>query len=273
MAVTKRKSHKKFRGSFTAAIIFLLLATALITWQLYAPSEEAADPTQPSTEPPQVPTSPFGVTDFSEENGYLACVGSVSMAGIDVSHHQQSVDWQQVKDSGIQFAVIRLGYRGIGDGSLNTDSYALANLTGAREAGLLVGAYFYSQATTIAEAEEEAAYALQILGDFKLDLPLAYDWEIESRTEAVDMQTATDCALAFCQAVTSAGHEAMIYFNSYQARERLDLLRLKEYSWWLAMYGTDSNFPCRFDIWQYTQTGSVPGIEGNVDVNVMIVRD
>lgn len=273
MTATKRRSHKKTHGSPVAATIFLILATALITWLLYAPPEDTPVPTQPTIEPTQVPTSAFSIADFVEEGGYLACVGTDSMAGIDVSHHQKTIDWQQVKESGIRFVMVRLGYRGIGDGSLNEDTYAAQNLAGAREAGLLVGAYFYSQATTVAEAEEEAAYALQILGDFRLDLPLAFDWEIESRTESVDVQTATDCSLAFCKAISDAGCNAMIYFNSYQAQQRLDLLQLTDYPWWLAMYDAKGDFPCRFDLWQYTQTGTVPGIEGNVDINVMIVPE
>ncbi len=228
--------------------------------------------TQPAqTQPPTLPQSDLKPGDFVEAEGFLSCDGLSLAIGIDVSKYQGQVDWHQVKAAGVEFVLVRLGYRSYGSGTLNTDPMAAENLAGARAAGLQVGAYFYSQATTVAEAEEEAAWALEILGDFQLDLPLSFDWEIESRTENVDVDTATACALAFCRAIEAAGHRPMIYFNSYQARERLDLAALVEYPWWLAMYSRDGDFPCRFDLWQYTQTGSVPGIEGNVDINVMIL--
>lgn len=263
---------KRFRPGTIAVLAALFLSISLLTG--CAAPGPAAPPSTPAAETkPTLPPSAYAPWDFQEENGYLTCLGAQTALGIDVSHHQQQIDWAQVKAAGIEFVMVRLGYRGLEDGGLNPDRYAAENLAGARAAGLRVGAYFYSQATTAQEALEEADYALALLGDFRLDLPLAFDWEIEARTEAVDIQTATDCALAFCGAVEAAGYDAMIYFNSYQARERLELSRLTAYPWWLAMYDHSADFPCRFDVWQYTSTGAVPGIAGNVDINVMLVDD
>ena len=139
----------------------------------------------------------------------------------------------------------------------------------AREAGLKVGAYFYSQALNMEEAREEAILALEILDGFQLDMPLVYDWEQEERTKNVKARTLTDCTLAFCEVVESAGYEPMVYFNSFQAQELLILEELTHLPWWLAMYDITAEFPYKVDMWQYTCTGSIPGIEGNVDINLL----
>ena len=169
--------------------------------------------------------------------------------------------------------MVRLGNRGIADGQLYEDEFARQNLEGARAAGLKVGAYFYSQALTVAEAKEEAAKALEILDGFLLDMPLVFDWEQESRTENVDKRTLTDCTLAFCDAVAQAGYEPMVYFNSYQAQELLVLEELQHLPWWLAMYDITAEFPYKVDMWQYTCTGTIPGIEGNVDINLLFPKE
>lgn len=272
----KRRKTKKDPWQYGVIAIAVVVAAVCLLSLLLLETEEAPPPTEiptiPTTEPPPtVPQSIFHLSDFAENEGFLSCIATDSMIGIDVSHHQGDIDWQKVKESGITFVMVRLGYRGIGDGILYTDRYAEENLTGAREAGLMVGAYFYSQATTAAEAREEAAYALKILGDFRLDLPLSLDWEIARRTENVDGDTATELTQAFCEMVRVAGYEPMIYFNSDQATNLLDMNRLTQYIWWLAMYTHKENFPCHFDVWQYTDSGRVPGISGKVDLNVWIL--
>ena len=271
MAKTKKKT-KPWPGFIAACILMAVFGglAAVLLKEKETPPEPTTAPTQIQTQPATVPHSHLSPRDFVEVDGFLTCDGVNAVIGIDVSKYQGNVDWQQVKAAGVEFVMVRLGYRSYGDGTLHTDPMAQINLTGARDAGLLVGAYFYSQATTPTEAEEEAAYALEALQDFPLDLPLSFDWEIEKRTETVDVITATACAIAFCETVEAAGYDSMIYFNSNQATERLDLTRLTDYAWWLAMYSHDKEFPCRFDLWQYTQTGSLSGIEGNVDINIMI---
>ena len=227
-------------------------------------------PTESSTEPTQaIPPNLYTPEDFYFDGAYLACSAAQTVMGIDVSHHQQKIDWLQVKEAGVEFVMVRLGNRSIASGALNIDSYALQNLQGARDAGLKVGAYFYSQALNIQEAQEEAALALQILDGFRLDMPLAYDWEQEERTKDVDARTLTDCTLAFCEVVEKAGYRPMVYFNSYQAQELLHLSELTHLPWWLAMYDVTMDFPYRMDMWQYTCTGTIAGIEGNVDINLL----
>jgi len=253
-------------------IAAMLACLLLCGCSLSAGPGSSVAPTDP---PPTLPPSPYAPEDFRYDGEYLVCDAGNTIMGIDVSAHQQSIDWQQVVDAGIQFAIIRLGYRGLSEGQLHTDEFAAANLAGARDAGLLVGAYFFSQAISVTEAEEEAKLALEILDGFRLDLPLVYDWEYVSetaRTADADARTVTDCTQAFCAAVEQAGYESMIYFNSYQATQLLYLQELKEYPWWLAMYDTTAEAPCKVDLWQYTSQGRVPGIAGNVDINLMFAE-
>ena len=245
--------------------------------------------TQPATQPPQTaapetyPTAPMEPTnpepeanpyraeDFAYENGFLTCTAAETMVGIDVSVHQGVIDWQQVAAAGVDFVMIRAAYRGYKYGQVNADTNALSNIQGARDAGLLVGAYIYSQAVSVAEAVEEAQFLLQMLEGVELDLPITFDWErysSDSRTANVSGRMVTDCAIAFCETIRAGERDAMIYFNATQALEELSLPELTEYPFWLAQYDTQAMFPYRVDMWQYTSKGSVPGISGNVDLNI-----
>ena len=121
---------------------------------------------------------------------------------MDVSAFQGDIDWKKVARSGIDFAIIRLGYRGYGSGKLVEDEYAQKNLAGATEAGLPIGAYFFSQALSMDEADQEIEYMLGILGDYRLDMPIILDWEIpasDARTANMDARTLTDIQLYFCE--------------------------------------------------------------------------
>lgn len=231
--------------------------------------------TLPTEQPATLPPSPYTADDYAYEGDFLTCTAGETVLGVDVSSHQEKVDWQKVADAGIKFAFVRLGNRGYTTGDISADAYAIANLQGAKAAGLKVGAYFFSQAVSVTEAKEEAKFALEVLDGCSLDLPLVYDWEYVSesaRTAGVDKRTLTDCTLAFCQAVEKAGYDSMIYFNSYQATDLLYLEELEQYPWWLAMYNISAEFPCRVDLWQYTAEGKVPGIKGKADVNLMFTE-
>ena len=151
------------------------------------------------------------------------------------------------------------------------DDYALKNLEGARAAGLKVGAYFFSQALNIEEVDEEIDFMLDILGDFQLDMPIILDWEYisaEARTANMDARTLTDCQLHFCEVMTKKGYHPMIYFNWYQSTNLLYLNELEKYPFWLALYQDRMTYPYHVEMWQYTCTGKVPGIQGDVDINV-----
>lgn len=220
----------------------------------------------------QLPAHPYTPQDFTEVNGYLTCTAGNAVMGIDVSSHQGEIDWQKVASAGVKFAFVRLGYRGYDAGALQEDAFAKENLRQAKAAGLIVGAYFFSQAITEKEAREEASYALEVLDGIKLDLPLVYDWEYVSdsaRTGTATKETVTACTLAFCKAVEMAGYDAMVYANTDQIRRLLDMEKIQEYPLWLAKYNLNQEFPCKADLWQYTQEGSLPGISGKVDINLL----
>lgn len=197
--------------------------------------------------------------------------GITSMAGIDVSGHQGNLDWNFWKESGVQFAFIRAGYRGYGNGALKEDSCYKANLTGAKAVGLKCGVYFYSQAITAAEAREEAAYLLHLLDGADLELPVVFDWEIpatpEARTWELPPEIIQECAVAFCEEIRTAGYIPMLYANgasyyTYRADPRLDDVDI-----WYAQYTDGEPDVEGYSIWQYTESGSVNG-SGAIDLNL-----
>lgn len=274
------------RNNKVAPLIFLLLVLLIlaVVMLLYLPREEApqetpapstTETTQPTTEateptlpPPEL--SPYSMTDFQYDGRYRTCLAAETIPGIDVSSHQQTIDWQAVADSGIEFAIIRVGYRGYESGQLNPDTRMQENYDGAKAAGLKVGAYIFSQAITVEEAVEEAKYILEAIKDWEIDMPVVFDWEHkkEGRTLNLDSQIVTDCAIAFCDLVREAGYEPMVYFNQELAKTLLDLTELREYPFWLAMYADAMTYPYKVDFWQYSDEGEVPGIKGNVDLDL-----
>ena len=236
------------------------------------------EPTLETTEETTIPTippdsNPLGKFDFQyNRNNYLVLSEGESYPGVDVSAFQGKIDWQKVKDSGITFAMLRLGYRGYGQkGTLVKDEYIDDNLKGAQEAGLSIGAYFFSQATDLMEVDEEIEFMMEILGDCRLDMPIVFDWEYISetaRTANVDAQTLTDMTLYFCKNMEKKGFRPMVYFNWHQADSMMYLKDLEEYPFWLAYYDDRMVYPYKVEMWQWTSSGTVPGIDGNVDINV-----
>lgn len=295
------KEKKKLYAEHYLAIIAGVLAviTAVLTLiclpYITAPEPEddpqqviqggltATLPTLPLEDPetgeklPEPEKNPYGRLDFQYEGRYLGCIKAGTMPGIDVSYYQGEIDWEKVKASGIEFAIIRLGYRGYGaEGKLMEDKMAYENLEGALDAGLKVGVYFFSQATNVEEALEEADYVLERIEKYELTMPVIYDWEFvsdEARTAKMDPRTLTDCYLAFCGKVEEAGYTPMVYFNTHMSRTMLYLTELEQYPFWLALYSDRMTFPYRIEMWQYTDSGRVPGIEGNVDVNLMFTDE
>lgn len=204
---------------------------------------------------------------YYNDNAYCTALG------IDVSSHQKEIDWNQVAASGVEFVMIRLGFRGYGEeGTMNLDPYFHQNLAGAKAAGLKVGVYFFSQAITVEEALEEAVFVLENLGGAALDYPVVYDWEAittaKARTDGLDTDTLTDCAIAFCDAVSYAGYKPMIYYNLPVGYTRYDLSRLTSYDVWFAQYAAKPTMYYNYRIWQYTDSGRIPGIETKVDMNI-----
>lgn len=231
--------------------------------------------TQPSTTTKPMPQpNPFGPEDFTMDDQWVVHSGANYRRGIDVSAHQGEINWTRVKNAGVEFVFVRIAFRGYGStGNMVEDAYGMTNLRGAKAAGLQVGAYFFSQAITVAEAEEEAEFALSILGDFELDLPLVYDWEYISetaRTANVTAQELTAFAKAYCARVEESGNESMVYFNDEYAAGRLQPEELGGIDFWYAQYDGKMELPYQAAVWQFSNKGKVPGIYGNVDLNIWL---
>lgn len=228
---------------------------------------------------PGVEANSLTAEDFSDRSGCPTYTGSdyQVLRGIDVSEHQHEIDWAQVAASGVDYAYVRLGYRGYTEGGLFEDPYFRANVEGALANGLQVSVYFFSQAVSVQEAIEEAEYVLARIRDYNITLPVVYDWEkingeMAARTDNLDFSILNDCAVAFCDTVKNAGYEPAIYFNRHLGYYGYDLSRMTDYDFWFAL--PESSFPNFYyavDMWQYSFTEQVPGIAEPTDMNLMFI--
>ncbi len=282
MALKRKKSGFP---ELMAGLITILLAILLTIGTMLALTRCAGGPTPPPASSPAPSTTaapsptltanPYGPEDFALADGYLTCLADESWLGIDVSEHQGVIDWETVATTPVRFAMVRMAFRGWGsEGKIQADEYGMSNLIGARDAGLQVGVYFFSQAISVEEAIEEAHFLLALLDGRPLDLPVVFDWETvsseDARTAKMDKTTLNACAQAFCREIEEAGYEAMVYFNLDLARRMLRLIDLQEagYDFWLALYREDLRSAYRVRMWQYTDSGTVAGIKGKVDLNL-----
>lgn len=227
-----------------------------------------------------VPACPYDSECFftDGETGYKSYLdegkGITAKTGIDVSEFQgEEIDWKQVRDAGIEFVIIRLGYRAYGEsGELVLDAMFDRNVQGALDAGLQVGVYFFSQAITASEAVEEAEYVLEHIRTYDIDGPVVYDTEdIKWDTARTDINTDvefTNFCKVFCDIIESEGYDSMIYANLPWMTYTLKMDQLTDYDFWYADYHDLPECPYDYKIWQYSETGAVPGITGNVDLNI-----
>ena len=210
------------------------------------------------------------------ENGRITYEreGKKARFGVDVSHHQEEIDWQAAAADGVEFAMLRLGYRGYETGRLNQDRFFERNYEEARKAGIQVGVYFFSQAVNPGEAAQEAEFVLDVLKGRPLDYPVVFDWETihhskDPRTLYVNEEEMTDLAKAFVERIRKDGtYEPMLYFNPLMGYLGYDLGKLEDVDYWLARYDNDPDFYYDYALWQYSHTGQVDGIQGDVDLNL-----
>ena len=203
-----------------------------------------------------------------------------SLQGIDVSDHQGEIDWQAVADAGYEFVFVRVGFRGYGaEGTLNEDSMAVEYMQGAEAAGLEVGAYFFSQAVNEEEAAEEALFAADVIqrSGVRMTLPLVYDPEsiegAQGRADNLSREQISANAQAFKKAAESAMKcKTALYTNLYWEKNYFDNETLNDFEIWYADYEETPQTPYHFTWWQYSETGSVPGIKGEMDLNLWIKR-
>ncbi|MBQ3404410.1 MAG: S-layer homology domain-containing protein [Oscillospiraceae bacterium] len=225
-----------------------------------------------------VPKFSYDSSRFSLENGRMTYSSDSvkTMAGVDVSSWNTDINWNAVAADGISFAMIRLGYRGYSYGNISADKYFEANIKGAKEAGLKVGVYFYSQAINYDEAVEEAEYVLSRIKGYDIDMPVVFDWEKEggsaARVYGLNKAIVSTCARAFCRTVEKAGYVPMVYFNKDLAYNYYDLNRIAEYDFWYADYHSVPSFYYDFAMLQYTSSGKVNGIDGNVDLDILLIK-
>ncbi len=252
-----------------ALVLALLLLVSLVRC---SDSTEDAPTHAPEIET-QVETGPYFDGDaFSMSGGRYRYDDGTTVAektGIDVSDHQGPIDWAAVASDGINFAFLRAGYRGNTEGGLFADELFATNLAEARAAGLECGAYFYSQATSAQEAEEEAAFVLELLAGTPLEYPVAFDYEVtpNTRISNVSKQTASEVVTAFCAAIEAGGYMPMVYGNTFDlAKFNSDALSGRAI--WCAEYDDGPSYERKPNIWQYTNEGHVNGIDGLVDLNL-----
>ena len=225
-----------------------------------------------------VPANELTEEFFSSSGGRIEYTGSDYdvLRGVDVSEHQLDIDWKQVAASGVDYAYIRVGWRGYTEGGLFEDVYFERNIQGALDAGLHVGVYMFSQAVTVQEAIEEADFVLERIGKYNVTLPVVFDWEkieaAEARSHGLTMELRTDCARAFCETVKNAGYVPCVYFNRNLGYYGYDLTRLTDYEFWFSL--PESGFPNFYyacDMWQYSFTETVPGIAELTDMNLWFI--
>lgn len=214
----------------------------------------------------------------SGSNDYVAVTGVKN--GVDVSKWQGNIDWNAVKSSGIEYALIRVGYRGMDQGTLAEDPYYKQNIEQATAAGIKVGVYIFSQAINVAEAEQEADYIVSRIRNYNITMPVVIDYEFGNGMTGrlananLSKQAGTDVCNAFCARVESQGYTGMVYANKNMLTNYVDGSQIaNQYLIWLAQYNTHVTYSGNYNFWQYCSDGAVSGIQGNVDMNYWYIKD
>ena len=219
-------------------------------------------------------TYAYDISGYVHDEKFL---GQTLYTGIDVSTYQRTIDWEKVKNDGVEFAIIRVGYRGYSAGNVHYDTRAVQNMEGANAAGVPIGVYFFSQAITEEEAREEADFLINAVAGYKIDLPLILDYEYAGdigRMEAATLSKEEETAIvnAFADRVREAGYTPMVYANKYMLNATLNKNDLN-CAVWLAHYTYDTTYTGEYEFWQCASDGHVDGITGNVDLDFWYVSD
>lgn len=286
------------RLSKNALLVIVVLAAVVLVLVLSGPTEAGAANRAKMTDPHagqvylydgidwiwMTPVEGVPVNDITEADiswqgttPSYSGAGYTALRGVDVSYHQNEIDWQKVKAAGYEVAIIQVGRRGYTKGGLAEDERFRENMQGAIDAGLRVGVYFFSQAINVQEAIEEAEMTLRLIKPYQeqITMPVYYDWEkiyeydTEPRTAGLDTTVLSDCAVAFCETVRAAGYEPGLYLSRHTGYYGFDLTRLEGVSMWFSL--PEAKFPSfyyKVDAWQYSFTGRVPGISTETDVNL-----
>lgn len=208
--------------------------------------------------------------DGSENTEFLFA-GKDKLVGIDVSKWNETIDWEAVADAGVDFAIIRCGYRGSSSGALILDPMYQKNIEGAIEADIPVGVYFFTQAVNEVEAVEEASMVISLIKEYDVDYPVFLDSESaggSGRADGLDADERTKIHKAFLETIAAAGYETGIYGSAHWLEEQVDMDTLSDYRTWLAEYTDVPSYDGYYHMWQYTSKGMIDGIDTNVDLNI-----
>lgn len=278
--LTKKQELFRHRAKIVAVLAAIAAAIALgIHFYMWEPTVSGTFYGAKLPSADAVATDPYNwnflVKGVDGRLHYVVSGTEESRSGIDVSAHQGDIDWHKVRADGISFAIIRVGYRGTESGTIQLDSCFKQNLLGAQMAGLNIGVYFYSQATTVAEAEEEADFVLSELGSTSLVYPVVFDFEPTgsdgARIAGMSADDMYAVAKAFCDRIAASGRTAMVYGNIYDLQD-MEYAGLWEYGYWLASYTDLPSADIPFAIWQYSAEGTVSGIDGYVDLDLDVSK-
>ena len=227
------------------------------------------------------PAEGVAVSDFTQDDfttnadGLPEYTGDAydTRLGVDVSFYQGEIDWEAVAADGVEFAMIRCGYRGSESGTIVVDEQLENNIEGALAAGLDVGVYFFSQSTGAIEAAEEANFVLDLISGYDITMPVAFDWEpLEgSRAEDIDRSELTASAVVFCEMVKDAGYTPCVYLYRYTGYYEYMMERLADYELWVGALGSWPDFYFRHMLWQFSMTGRVEGIDADVDLDYQFI--
>ena len=214
------------------------------------------------------------IEEWQGTASYMEGTENEAKKGIDVSTFQGNIKWEKVKNSGIEFAIIRLGFRGYENGKIVLDSKFTDNIEGSLEAGLDTGVYFFTEALTEEEAIEEADFVIENLEEYKINMPVVIDVEEsanveKTRTRDLTADQRTKNVIAFCERIKEAGYDVMIYGNLRSFMIMMNIEELEEYDKWFAYHRYPFHFPYKIKMWQYTAYEKIDGINGKTDVNLM----
>ena len=215
-----------------------------------------------------IPRNPYITENFRIDNGFMAYFdengNKVSHLGVDISYHQDNIDWEILKESNVEFVMLRCGYRGYSEGGLVEDEKFREYATACNELGIPLGVYFFTQAINEAEARREADFVIDLIEDYDISYPIAFDTEMvddpNARTNVaqIDEELRSNICIAFCEKIKEAGYYPMIYASENWIRRELNYEMLSDYDFWAPQYLDENDFLYDFTIWQYTDKGYVP---------------
>ena len=212
------------------------------------------------------------IKNENNEISYIKDSKVISHKGIDVSRFQGKIEWNKVKASGVEYAMIRTGYRAYGTGIITPDTSFKENIEGAIANNISVGVYFFTQAVNNEEAIEEANYVLDSIKGYNVTYPIVIDVEEilndTYRQQSLSQKELTDIVITFCNTISQSGYTPMIYYNLKGMCKYLDFTQLESYEKWFAFYDDNPYIPYDISMWQYTDSGTVDGITGKVDLNI-----